>query len=249
MRPLVLSILFLILICCASARAQEQQSALQHLVWAQRFLRAFYPELIDHKYRMTTTAYLGFDESVGDFGRFDISIGQAAPGTIMGIMGVGQIGPNPPKGVKPGPVYAEQFLTANFAFFKTGNLFMFSCGGSAAGNPAAYDSVKQLVEWHPEWTEERAIAELTKAGAVFGPGEKEKFLSMLPVARLEESFGKITIVSTEFESLLEEHNSPFALLHWLVKVKVNDPDGSDRMYDMIFEPFKAKLIQIQAVSP
>jgi hypothetical protein len=243
-------LIIVLLVCCPSVCAQEQATTAQHLAWVQRFLWTFYPELKDHKYRMTTTAYLGFDEPVGDFGNFDITIGEAAPGTILGIGGTGSVlGAEPHKNPKISPIYAKQFLIANFAFYKTGQLFMFSCGGPATGNQEAYDNVKQLVNWHPEWTEAQAITALMKAGALYGPTEKEKFLKTLNIGQLDALFGKSTIDSVEFESGYENRNPPYALLHWTVKMTTSRADGDKRTYQMFFEPFKGVLTQIQAVEP
>jgi hypothetical protein len=204
----------------------------------------------DRRYVMTTTTSEPFDVPVRAVGNLNIQVGEMAPGTITGVVAAnGIIGQNAPKDTKSGPIYAKQFINAFFGFDKPGHLFTFASEGPAVGKKDDYDRVKQLAGSHPEWTETQVIATLLKAGALYGPDGRDKFLRTIPIEGLEKLFGKIAIVSTEFESLTQNSTPRFALLYWVVTIKVSFPDGGEGTYTMHFEPFNGALIQMEAVSP
>jgi hypothetical protein len=225
-----------ILVTNTAAKCQERES--KNVTWAQEFLRTFYPEMIGHRYVMTFTAGQPFDDPVS-MGNIRMQIGDFAPGTVIGAATVvnGVVIPRQPK----------QFISALFTFDKSGHLFTFDCQGPAVGKQEEYDRFKETVRSHDEWTEAQTISALTQAGVSYGPKEKEKILKSLPLDQLERLFGGVTVVSSEFESLIEGGPPRAPLFRWAVTVKVKFPKGSEQSYKMYFEPFKGELIGMQTI--
>jgi hypothetical protein len=217
------------------AKCQERES--KNVTWAQEFLRTFYPEMIGHRYVMTFTTGQPFDVPV-TMGNIRIQIGDFAPGTVIGAATVvnGVVIPRQPK----------QFITALFTFDRSGHLFTFACEGPSVGKQEEHDRFKEAVRSHDEWTEAQAISELMKAGASYGPKEREKFLAILPLSQLEKLFGSVTVVSSEFESLIEGGPPRVPLFRWALTVSVKFSDGDVGSYKMYFEPFKGALIGMDA---
>ena len=105
-------------------------------------------------------------------------------------------------------------------------------------------SIRELVEAHPEWSEERALAELNRAGARFGPEKKDELLKTVRLEKYERFIGHFTIKSVEFAALSEPHEGNFAFLWWRIKLDVELSGGSHTEYSLIFEPFEGKLTQV-----
>ena len=132
---------------------------------------------------MNATTSHPFDVPIQSLGNLTVQISDRAPGTILGtVMAPGGIvgGGKSPKGLKSGPLYPTQLITASFGFDKSGHLANYAAEGPAVGKQEDYDRVKQLVGFHPEWTDAQDIAALLKAGASYGPGEKHKLLNVIP---------------------------------------------------------------------
>lgn len=236
------------LTCFIPIRAQGQGSAPQNLPWAQQFIQIMYPGLRGRHYDLTTTLYASLDAPLSLTRRLDMQVGEAPPGTIFGIMG-GYLGPTPPKDFKPGPVYAKQFLIANFGFDKDERLSSFAAGGPEVEIPEADQVAMNLRELPRVLTDAQADAELKKAGAKYVSTEREKFLKALPIGELEKLLGKITVVSAEFKVFRDGDPGPYGHAEWLVVIKANQTDGTQLTYRMIFEPFKGGLTNMDAVSP
>lgn len=109
--------------------------------------------------------------------------------------------------------------------------------------------MKELVEFHPEWTDAQDVSALLKAGAIYGPNQKEEFLRAIPLRDLENLLGKAAITSAEFEVVPDSEQRWPALLHWVVMLNVNFTDGGQATYRLYFEPFKGALTQMDAVPP
>jgi hypothetical protein len=229
--------------------AQKPVPESRNLAWAQEFLKKMYPEMNYHKYVMTATTSHPFDVTVQSMGNLSIQVGEMAPGTILGIAASGAIvGQDSPKDRNYGPIPAKQFINANFGFDEAGHLATFAAEGPAVGRQTDYDGVKQLVGFHPEWTDAQDISALLKAGALYGPEEKDKFLDVIRVEELKKLFGNIDIVSTKFETMTD-NDQRFPLLHWVVIVNISFSEGNAGTYRMFFEPFKGTLTEMEAISP
>jgi hypothetical protein len=243
-------LMIVVLTCGIPVQAQEQGSPPQNLELAQKFLQIMYPGLRGQHYDLTTTVYSSLDAPLRPMRRLVMQVGEGPPGTIFGYRGQGHIvGYDPPADSQPGPIYAKQFLIANFMFDKNERLSSFAAGGPEAERPEGDQVAMNLRELSPEFTDAQADTELKKAGAMYVSTEKEKFLKALPLVELEKLFGKITVVSTQLKLLRDGDPGPTGHAQWLVAIRVKQTDGTQLTYKMIFEPFKAALTNMDAVSP
>jgi hypothetical protein len=108
------------------------------------------------------------------------------------------------------------------------------------------ETVRQLVQSHPKWSDAQAVNALKKAGARFGPDEKEAFINSLPLDKAEPFLGRLKITSVEFAHLGSDRIGSFAAaaLDWNVQAESHFPDGTDTTYFFSFEPFEGKLIDL-----
>lgn len=145
------------------------------------------------------------------------------------------------------PILPQQFINATFAFNNMGHLAVFGSEGPGVGKPEEYERFIETVRSHPEWTDAQANSALLQTGASYGPDAKEKLVKTLPLDELEKFFGKIAVVSSEFESQYGDHPPRLPLFRWAVTIKVKFPEGSEESYKMYFEPFKGALIEMDAI--
>lgn len=201
-----ISAIVVLLILGCPLWAQERQDDFQNLRWAQAFLWTFYPDMKGHRYTMTATTSYAFDTPLEPRGNVGVQIGDFPPGTALGGMTCtnGIVGEEPPK-MKCSPILPKQFINATFAFNNMGHLGAFASEGPAVGKPEQYERFKESVRSHPEWTDAQANSALLQTGASYGPDAKEKLMKTLPLDELEKLFGKIAVVSSEFESLYGDH--------------------------------------------
>jgi hypothetical protein len=104
-----------------------------------------------------------------------------------------------------------------------------------------------LIESHPKWTDVKAYDELKKAGALYGPADKNQFVQSVHLERFEKFFGQLRIISVEFNGLTDEHVGAFAVMSWSVDAEAHLPDGTVCTYAFSFEPFGGQLTQIERV--
>jgi hypothetical protein len=108
------------------------------------------------------------------------------------------------------------------------------------------DALRNLVESHPEWSDAQAADALKKAGARFGPSDKEAFINSLPFSKTERFLGRLKIESVDFEYPDPKRTGEFAsgALIWIVRAVGELPDGTHPRYGFSFEPFEGKLTSI-----
>ena len=108
------------------------------------------------------------------------------------------------------------------------------------------ESIRALVESHPDWPNQRAIQALKEAGARYGPAEKGLFVNSLHLEKAEAFLGSLKIRSTEFVDPDPRRAGTFTATAfvWNVEALATFPDGSHETYGLTFEPFEGKLIQI-----
>lgn len=205
------------------------------LNYVHDFLKVFYPELFDKRYRVTLCA--------------------SAPGdddwhVISGVYFV----------VTPADVYPLHKLIISSPQ-TTDHILL---GGSIWLPPHQYgrvmevhafsgtvheqqlEKLRQLVESHPGWSEMEVAGALKKAGAQFGPSEKEAFVNALPLSNAERFLGQLKIISVEFDyPNRERHTGHLAeALTWRVRTEAVLPDGKRVQYGFEFEPFEGKLTSL-----
>jgi hypothetical protein len=108
-------------------------------------------------------------------------------------------------------------------------------------------ALRDLVETHPEWSEEEAIRAMKQAGARYGPRDQEDFLKAIRLDRFEGLLGRLQTRLVAFQGLSPDHLGNFASLFWVVQAESILPDGTHRKYGFRFEPFEGKLIGLSQI--
>jgi hypothetical protein len=133
---------------------------------------------------------------------------------------------NPPHDAKTGKQLRPSqnvVFQGGIWFNREGRLHQFWAGDCDFVNYKKNQAIQKLVESHPEWSEAQAFAALKKAGARYGPANKDEFVKAIRLEKYEAFLGHFTVRSAEFGGLAEPHEGSFALLWWSVKLDVELP--------------------------
>jgi len=99
-----------------------------------------------------------------------------------------------------------------------------------------------VINGHPEWTDEQDLEAARKLGMLYGPEKKSDLLRLLPLKELSSIYGPIEISAAEFTITgVKEPETSFALLHWLITAK---RVGTRKTMQLMVEPFHGKVIGI-----
>jgi hypothetical protein len=234
--------LFALLTLLASCTCAEQEPAPtvgNYVVLGRDFLRALYPRLNGHTYALSIEMSINYDVPQDAVHNLQLDVGEGSKGRILGYAG-GWRGEKP-KDFKPGPIHPRQLLTAIFGFEK-GQLLGFTASGPAVGNRDAREALAKLVRVeHPEMADEEANLQLKKAGAKYGPADREDFVRSLPIATLERFVGKLAITSVELCGTGSDGFRDSYWPDWTVQGTVTQLDGQRSAIRMYFEPFNGDL--------
>jgi hypothetical protein len=234
-----------VLIAAAPHRPAGQvvPKAQENIFRAREFLRSLYPSLSGKGYMMSLQTSQQYDV-LASVAFFKLFIGEGPVGFVKGVVG-GYVGPVPPPDYHPGPIYATQFLTADFQFRPSGQLFDFSAYGPSVGDEKASTRAFEQVSSHPKLTDSEVIAVLKKEGAKYGPWNREQFLHDLPLQKIEPFLGRLSEVSAKFTDRDEDsHFVTGEWSDWKVNVVAVWKDGVRRKYQLKFEGFKGDLVTI-----
>jgi hypothetical protein len=241
-----------------------------YVAWAHEFLRTMYPHLSGNRYILSLEAvdrfddprfilqpdllYVGYGAEYEIIGMYGGVIGSPCMSPVIGSPGIhGGVTGSPVRkpsrqeleGVQPGPLHHDQVLKAIFRFDDHDHLTTFSAEGIAIGNREALWGVTQQIRQHPLMTDSEIFAALKKAGAKYGPNDKELILKDFPFARLERFLGRLRIGSADYLAprqggIITENNS------WTVTAQATQRDGSVITYKLEFEQFKGDLVSCVA---
>jgi hypothetical protein len=100
-----------------------------------------------------------------------------------------------------------------------------------------------LIDEHPEWSDERILAEGRAVGAIVFPRESADFAIATTMA-LEPFIGAVTIKSTFF-GYHPVGAERCLLLAGALRAETAPADVTPSKYHLVFEPFDGKLISIQ----
>jgi hypothetical protein len=229
-RWLTAAALFVIL----NSAASQPLLAADNVGLAKQALKSLYPELKGRGLHLTIDdgSRLDFAEIGGDF--------------VIDVF-------EPPPHINISVRQCPPTLVSTRFMFASGDWRLF--GYSAAGpvvNTQKRESLNDLVDSHPEWTDSQIGEALTKAGAKFGPNAKDQLVRALPIAALEALAGKIEVISVQFtlrdKEQMKEH-LPAASLMWAVEFMSHVDGQPDRKYFALFEPFEGKLTSIGKIPP
>lgn len=243
-----LAVLFVAMLGSTSAFGQEPIPVTKNYVaWAHEFLRTMYPALSGHQYAFTIETALFFDSPdpllepaqvyVGKRPKYDDS------DYDCGALSQPSIHPStlPPVEPQADSCLSPQVLEGGFAFDGNDRLISFTADGTAVGNRQAAIAFSKFVLSHREMTDAEIAGELKKAGAKYGPDEKELLIKDFPFARLGRFLGKLSIVSVSHQPLDENRYSVALWPWWEVRVEAQQRDGTVIKYECLFEPFKGDL--------
>ncbi len=149
---------------------------------------------------------------------------------------------------KPVPRPSNAPLMNGLAWFNDeGHLFKMWADRSDIIHSAQNNDMEQLIESHPDWPNAKAYDELKKAGALYGPTDKDQFLRSVQLDRFEKLLGNLKVRSVKFNGLPDEHVGSFAVMFWVIDADAQLPDGTRCTYGLIFEPFGGRLTQIERI--
>lgn len=201
----------------------------------REILKAFYPEIFAKGWYFHVSAFRPVDDAQwGQFYEFHYEITttqvhdkccEYLNGQPMKMLPTGQLTIPLSGGSWIGP--KDQIVR----FFAEGDL---ACSKKN-------EQIHELIEAHPEWSEDQALEALRKAGALYLPQDKTKFLQQLHLDRFLE--GRLKIIATTFTDLGSEHVGGFSAgaLSWDVEAVAELPSGQ-QIYHFNFEPFEGRLI-------
>jgi hypothetical protein len=99
-----------------------------------------------------------------------------------------------------------------------------------------------IINAHPEWTDEQDLEAAIKLGMRFGPDKKADLLRVFPLKELSSIYGPIQITEASFRVAgPKEPETSFADLHWLITAK---RAGTEKTLQIMVEPFHWKIISI-----
>jgi len=205
------------------------------------FLRAFYPELFGKNLDLNLRTTHPIDDSWRQiYGiRFDVYLYNPLSERML----------NPPYDAKTGkqlsPLENPVLLEGLLSFNRDGSLQQTYVDGEVV-HTKQNQAIQELIESHPEWSEDQEIHALKEAGAKYGPADKEQFIKSLHLEKAERFLGRAKILSVDFNSPSPDHEGNFAAgaLDWAVHAEAELPDGAHVKYLLSFEPFDGKLVGI-----
>ncbi|MBS1867868.1 MAG: hypothetical protein JSS69_18300 [Acidobacteria bacterium] len=208
---------------------------------ARDFLGVVYPELAGRDFFLSFSLMQGLDGSWRRLYKIDFDIMRYHPASSIMV--------NPSTDAKTGKRLSppkNTILKGDILFDSKGWLHAFEAVGDAA-QTKQYDSLVELVDAHPKWSDADAVQALKQAGARFGPAEKVAFLRTFQLEKFEHFMGKLERKSAEFEPLPKNHsegNTALGSCVWVVTVDRILPDGKRIPYVLRFEPFEGKLTSV-----
>jgi hypothetical protein len=147
---------------------------------------------------------------------------------------------------------SKVIMTGTFRFDDQGQVLEFQGRESFALNSGKHSDLRGLIESHPEWTAAQALQALKEARPLYGPGEQEALMKVVPWTVLERRLGKLTVQSVQFDTMLRAEKileTPAVVFYqWHVVVQGQRPGQAAVNYVLHFEPFGGKLTEITSDS-
>lgn len=202
---------------------------------ARDFLEVAYPELFGKGHFLKISMTQPIDNAWDRLGRMEFEVKFFDPQVTFNI----DLDQHTGKPIPP-PQNAT-ILQGMIQFDDTGHVVM-----EDTNTQKQKSEIEALIESHPEWSDVKDYEELKKAGALYGPADKEQFVRSIHFDRFERFLGHLEIKSAEFDGVSEVHTGSFASLVWSVRASAQFPDGTPRTYVLSFEPFRGRLIGIHS---
>lgn len=118
-------------------------------------------------------------------------------------------------------------------------------------NTDQHHHLVEEVDRHSDWSDEQVLHTLRENGAHFTPdqGKLPERLLEQRVSALRPFVGSVTTSAIEFEIRKEdrEPGDQAAQLYWRVTINVGASPGRPTQFEVLFEPFEGRLIEIAAL--
>jgi len=100
------------------------------------------------------------------------------------------------------------------------------------------------VDSHHGWTDLQVENALKKAGAQFGPSDRDALIRALPRDALEQALGPFKVASSEFRLRHEQPSGSLADLYWELVVSSTTTEGRPLRWSLALEPFTGRVADI-----
>ena len=156
--------------------------------------------------------------------------------------------PSAKAGAAPTVFTEKVVLDALFGFDRDGILEDLRVHSSRILSDAKLDNLRQLVDTHRGWTDLQVENALKKAGAQFGPSDRDTLIRALPREALEEALGLFKVESSEFHLRHEQPSGSLAELYWEVVVSSTTTERRPLRWALTLEPFTGKVTALSRFS-
>jgi len=217
----------------APAFAQQNPPVCQEtvLTYVHDFLEVFYPELFGKGQRLKLSVIHPADSSWREISGVYFTVLPPSPANY----GLVRHGPNGPiREERPDPEGVLLNGSMWLPPLKHGSRIQQVITSSESPE---LKTLRELVESHPDWSDNQVASALKQAGARFGTEEKKAFISILPFGKTERFLGHLKITSVELRKL-----------YWRVEAEAHFSYGTSARYIFTFEPFEGKLTSLDRMS-
>jgi hypothetical protein len=231
----------------ATPSASSQQNLPIHqvtvLTFVHDFLQVFYPELISKGHALKLAVHHPADTTWSEISGVFFTVTPERP-PDYGLVISGPNGQIPETRPDPDSILLDGSIW--LPPLEHGSRVQQVLTTPESAHEQKLTAFRNLVESHPEWSDEHAISALKQAGARFGPDDKDAFLRTLPLDKMERFLGHLKVTSVEFSHLQSgvEHYRTLGRLDWSVHVEAQFSDGTSSDYQLVFEPFQGKLTML-----
>jgi len=242
LRSLQLAAVFVVLNMAAQA---DTCSSLDRLVIALRLTRVLYPELRHREFSISLSAGHGNPLNTPTNGTdiglaIDKNVEPTAAGSKPRSDDTPQLLPGEADGSEL-PLY----LDFDFAEGTRAAEIDVVCRPLKFINNKSSKQIqdaREVIDSHPEWTDEQDLDTATKLGMRFGPKKKNDVLRLIPLKELSEFYGPLRIQKAFFSiTRTKQPGSNFADLTWFITV---DRVGAQKTLQIMVEPFRGKIVAI-----
>jgi hypothetical protein len=225
----------------ATVKGQESQ-----IVLVRDLLSAGYPDLLGKDRFLTISVSQSVDSSWSAFYAIKFEVTPLSPEVVEASKTAILLDPKTGNRVPPPP--NPPILRGEVRFDSRGRIWWLSVMDEDELNTKKNEDIEKLIQSHPEWSNAKDYEELKKAGALYGPKDKDEFLRSIHLERFEKFFGHLEIKSVDPPYVSDDRSASFVFLGWGIVAEAKLPDGSTRTYLFVFEPFGGRLTLIQHVN-
>ena len=229
----------ILLAVCLTALDASGQSKVNKILAAKHIVGELYPEMKGQKLRVVVIDENSFDDP-GALVRFQLRLYKPA-------RFASNTTDNCTVFLQPAAAKCPALLLSLiFGFDANDKFYEFSARGDAV-NADRLQALRQLVNFHPEWPDEKLVDAMKKAEVHFGPWAKDELVRSIPKSVLSSIIGDFQVSSIYFTNRDEQQRAAHlssAVLLWNVRLIAHTESGKEIKYLALFEPFLGKLVSL-----